>query len=164
MSSSGSTRPPRTSCPVSTPADKRKRLERISYQDSLLGPARLAPETLPFFAGMGFRNNMSMHTSPAWKAAQYSAPGFAGLGLQEELAFDEASYTFHFTDGGATIARLLVDRLVPAAIPGGPHDMQTITLARLDYPRLDVPAAPVRLRRRGSCASFTTARPSPRAR
>src|SRR6185436_12872651 len=107
--------------PALTPAEKRARLERISYQDYLLSVARLPPAALPFFAGMGFRNNMRMDTAPALKAAQYGAPGFAGLGLEEDLTYAEGSYTFHFPDGGATIARLLVNRLIPAAIPGR-HD------------------------------------------
>jgi len=126
-------------------AQKRARLESISYQEYLLQHTRLPAAALPFFAGMGFRNNMRMDTSPAWKAAEYGAPGFAGLGLERELAFDEEAYTFHFPDGGATIARLLVSRLVPAAIAGR-HDMETIALAPADYARLDVAGAPVRLR------------------
>jgi spermidine dehydrogenase len=128
-----------------TVPEKRSRLEEISYQDYLLGIARLAPAALPFFAGMGFRNNMRMDTAPALKAAQYGAPGFAGLGLEEELPFDEAGYVFHFPDGGATIARLLVSRLVPPAVPGR-QDMQTIVLARVRYSSLDEPEQPVRLR------------------
>ena len=131
--------------PGLTPAEKRARLERISYQDYLSSLARLPPAALPFFAGMGFRNNMRMDTAPALKAAQYGAPGFAGLGLEEELTYDEGSYTFHFPDGGATIARLLVNRLIPAALPGR-HDMETIALARVQYAQLDAAEAPVRLR------------------
>ena len=131
--------------PGLTPAEKRARLERVSYQDYLLSVARLPPAALPFFAGMGFRNNMRMDTAPALKAAQYGAPGFAGLGLEDDLTYDEGSYTFHFPDGGATIARLLVNRLIPAAIPGR-HDMETIALSRVQYAQLDAAEAPVRLR------------------
>jgi spermidine dehydrogenase len=128
-----------------TAEEKLARLEKISYQEYLRDVARLTPDALPFFAGMGFRNNMRMDTAPAWRAAQYLAPGFAGLGLEDELAFDEAGYTFHFPDGGATIARLLVQRLAPHAIPGR-HDMETIALAPVSYSSLDAPDAPVRIR------------------
>jgi spermidine dehydrogenase len=128
-----------------TAEEKLARLKKISYQEYLLGVARLTPDALPFFAGMGFRNNMRMDTSPALKAAQYAAPGFSGLGLQDELAFDEGSYSFHFPDGGATIARLLVSRLAPGAIPGR-HDMQTVALAPVSYASLDAPDSPVRIR------------------
>ena len=37
-------------------------------------------------------------------------------------AFRESSYTFHFPDGNASIARLLVNRLVPAAFAGQADD------------------------------------------
>ncbi|HET7292953.1 MAG TPA: NAD(P)-binding protein [Vicinamibacteria bacterium] len=129
--------------------EKARRLARMSYQDYLVRVAGLTPAALPFFAGMGFRNNMRMDTAPALNAAQYRAPGFAGLGLAPEIDWDEESYTFHFPDGGATIARLLVNRLVPRAIPGR-HDMETMTLAPLDYARLDERDAPVRLRLRST--------------
>jgi spermidine dehydrogenase len=128
-----------------TADEKRARLEKISYREYLLGAARLTPEALPFFAGMGFRNNMRMDTAPALKAAQYQAPGFAGLGLEDELGFDEAGYTFHFPDGGATIARLLANRLVPQAFQGQ-HDMETIALAPVSYASLDAGDSPVRIR------------------
>ncbi len=131
--------------PGLTAGEKARQLASISYQDYLLRIARLTPAALPFFAGMGFRNNMRMDTSPAWKAAQYHAPGFAGLALEEELAFDEAGYTFHFPDGGATIARLLVNRLAPHAIPGR-HDMETVALAPVSYASLDAANSPVRIR------------------
>ncbi len=131
--------------PGLTAGEKAKQLATISYQDYLLRIARLTPAALPFFAGMGFRNNMRMDTAPAWKAAQYQAPGFAGLGLEDELGFDEAGYTFHFPDGGATITRLLVSRLAPHAIPGR-HDMETVALAPVSYASLDAADSPVRIR------------------
>ncbi|HJS58340.1 MAG TPA: NAD(P)-binding protein [Vicinamibacteria bacterium] len=131
--------------PGLTPEEKAKRLAGISYQDYLLRVAGLTPAALPFFAGMGFRNNMRMDTAPALNAASYHAPGFAGLGLKPEVAWDEESYTFHFPDGGATIARLLVNRLAPHAIPDR-HEMETIALAPVHYARLDEPDTPVRVR------------------
>ncbi len=128
-----------------TAGEKAKQLATISYQDYLVRIARLTPAALPFFAGMGFRNNMRMDTAPALKAAQYRAPGFAGLGLEDELGFDEAGYTFHFPDGGATIARLLVNRLAPHAIPGR-LDMETVALAPVSCASLDAADSPVRIR------------------
>ena len=131
--------------PGLTAEEKAKRLAGISYQDYLLRVARLTPAALPFFAGMGFRNNMRMDTAPALNAAQYHAPGFDGLGLKPEIAWDDESYTFHFPDGGATIARLLVNRLAPHAVPGR-HQMETIALAPVHYGRLDEPETAVRIR------------------
>ena len=51
---------------------------------------------------------------------------------------------FHFPDGNATFARLLVRRLVPGAIPG--HTAEDIVTARVDYSQLDRKDQPVRIR------------------
>jgi spermidine dehydrogenase len=59
------------------------------------------------------------------------------------------SETFHFPDGNASIARLLVRALVPGAIPGEtPEDLVT---ARADYGRLDRPGNLVRIRLSSLC-------------
>jgi spermidine dehydrogenase len=50
----------------------------------------------------------------------------------------------HFPDGNATIARALVRRLIPAAVPGA--TIEDLVTARVDYTRLDEAGAPVRLR------------------
>jgi len=50
----------------------------------------------------------------------------------------------HFPDGNATIARALVRKLVPAAVPG--TSVQDLVTARVDYAHLDRPGEPVRLR------------------
>lgn len=42
----------------------------MSYQDFLPKRAKLLPESLPFFAGTGFRNNMRADTCPAYTAAR----------------------------------------------------------------------------------------------
>jgi spermidine dehydrogenase len=57
---------------------------------------------------------------------------------------DLDGYFFHFPDGGATLARALVQRMVPAVVrtgaPAYPVD------ARFDYAALDRPHQPVRIR------------------
>jgi spermidine dehydrogenase len=128
---------------------KRAKLDRISYQDYLLNIARVSPDALPFFLGQGGRNNKRVDTTPALEAARHGLPGFDGLGLDEHEAFREGSYTFHFPDGNASIARLLVNRLVPAAVPGK-HGMLTIVQAPVDYARLDEAKAPTRIRLRST--------------
>ncbi|MEM7079479.1 MAG: NAD(P)-binding protein [Pseudomonadota bacterium] len=52
-------------------------------------------------------------------------------------------YIFHFPDGNATVARLLVRSLIPEVSDRPGHDM---VHARLDYSRLDVPTHNVHLR------------------
>jgi spermidine dehydrogenase len=125
--------------------EKRAKLSRISYQEYLLNFAKLSPDALPLFLGNGGRNNKRVDTTPALEAAQHGAVGFNGLGLKFEENFNEGSYLFHFPDGNASIARLLVNRLVPSALPGK-QSMSTIVQAPLDYARLDDPASHVRIR------------------
>jgi spermidine dehydrogenase len=77
--------------------------------------------------------------------ATHGLPGFDGMALDLEPGFEEDSYQFHFPDGNATIARLLLQRLVPDAIPGK-HDPKSIVLAKADYAKLDVPGSDVNVR------------------
>lgn len=125
--------------------EKRARLARMSYQDFLLNVARISSHALPFFEGDGGRNNKRVDTMPALEAAQHGAAGFNGLGLEFEETFNEGSFLFHFPDGNASIARLLVARLVPSAIPGD-HRMNTIVTAPVLYDQLDGPDSAVRMR------------------
>jgi spermidine dehydrogenase len=128
-----------------TPEQKIAKLASISWQDFLLRFAKMAPEALPFFLGQGGRNNKRVDTTPALEAAKRGSVGFNGLGLTFEEEFRESSYVFHFPDGNASIARLLVGRLIPAALPGK-QTMETIVQAPLAYQRLDEPKSDVRIR------------------
>ena len=125
--------------------EKKATLAKISYQDFLLRHAKLTPEALPYFLGQGGRNNKRVDTTPALEAAERGSVGFDGLGLTFEKPFPQGSYLFHFPDGNASIARLLVSRLVPKAVPGK-HDMSTIVLAPVQYDHLDETASTVRIR------------------
>jgi spermidine dehydrogenase len=91
---------------------------------------------------------------PAQDAHALGLPGFQGMALDDEpgpgqnydslgTAESDAYYS-HFPDGNATIARLLVRKLIPEAIPGSTAD--DIITARADYGRLDRPDAKVRIR------------------
>ena len=74
-------------------------------------------------------------------------PGFQGLGLKPSAASKavmEEPYIYHFPDGNASLARLMVRQLIPAAAPG--KTMDDIVTARFDYSRLDQERAPTRLR------------------
>jgi len=46
-----------------------------------------------------------------------------------------APYIFHFPDGNASIARLLVRKMIPEAIPG--TTMEDVVTARADYSKID---------------------------
>jgi spermidine dehydrogenase len=129
--------------------EKRQKLARMSYRDYLLNVAKIDPAALAFFLGTGGRNNKRVDTTPALEAARRGSPGFNGLGLQLEEGFNEGSYLFHFPDGNASLARLLVSRLIPDAIPGK-HDMNSIVAAPVNYAQLDEPDTPLRLRLRST--------------
>ena len=53
-------------------------------------------------------------------------------------------YFFHFPDGNASIARLLVRKLIPEAIPG--NSVTDVVLARAKYADLDQDSSAVRIR------------------
>jgi spermidine dehydrogenase len=125
--------------------EKKAKLAKMSYQDYLLNVAKMSTETLPFFIGNGGRNNKHVDTTPALEAAEHGSPGFNGLGLKLEEGFSEGSYLFHFPDGNASIARLLVNRLIPSAVPGK-QSMNTIVQAQVAYEKLDEPNTATRIR------------------
>ncbi len=83
---------------------------------------------------------------PAWMAWEEGYPGFAGMDLGYEESEDDTvdESIFQFPDGNATIARLLVRRLVPDVAPG--KTMDDIVMAPFDYSQLDQPGQPVRIR------------------
>jgi spermidine dehydrogenase len=80
-------------------------------------------------------------------------PGFAGMKLdplpgkgmnRDCIPNEEADrYFFHFPDGNATIARLMVRKLIPGAIPG--KSVDDVVLAKAEYGKLDA-SSPVRIR------------------
>ena len=121
------------------------RLASMSYQQYLLDVAHMSRDALPFFLGQGGRNNKRVDTTPALEAAHRGSVGFNGLGLTFPEEFPENSYTFHFPDGNASIARLLVSRLVPQAMPAR-QTMTSVVQAPLAYERLDEPRSSVRIR------------------
>lgn len=78
-----------------------------------------------------------------------SLPGIEGLGLPpmdpEAQAELDDPYIFHFPDGNATLARLMVRRLIPDVAPAG-NSMEDVQLAVFDYGKLDAEGSAVRLR------------------
>jgi spermidine dehydrogenase len=126
------------------PAGKARALKKMSYQDFLTKHAGLRADSLPFFLGQGYRNNMRVDTCPAYMAFKSNAPGFQGMEIARQIEA-EAEH-FHFPDGNASIARLLVSRLVPGVFPAGKLDQESIVMAPADYTKLDVAANPTRIR------------------
>ena len=66
------------------------------------------------------------------------------LGYGEEGKDDDGGGLFHFPDGNASVARLLVRKLVPDVAPGS--SMEDVVAAHFDYAMLDRPGNHTRIR------------------
>jgi spermidine dehydrogenase len=134
--------------------EKREYLGRTSYAD-YLAKAGLGDEAQRLFAKLSHDYfAIGPDALPADWAMETGYPGFAGLGLAGDGG-EEEPYIYHFPDGNAGIARLLVRALVPGAIPGS--TMEDIVLARADYARLDLAENPTRLRLNATALQVRTA-------
>jgi spermidine dehydrogenase len=133
-----------------TRAQKIALLKSISYAEFLTKHCGALPESLPFFqkyshdlfaVGIEAISAYGLYKNPD-DYGSYSYPGFDGLGL--DPLEKEEPYIFHFPDGNATVARLLVRHLVPGSLPGG--TMEDVVTAKADYSKLDVDRNAVRIR------------------
>jgi spermidine dehydrogenase len=141
--------------PGLTSDEKKARLARISYAKYLTEKVGVSDEIVkllqafphPLF-GVGFD---AVAAQDAWGLEM---PGFNGLKLdpapgkgmnRDTIRNDEADkYFFHFPDGNASIARLLVRKLIPTAIPGS--SATDVVLAKADYSKLDEASSVTRIR------------------
>jgi spermidine dehydrogenase len=135
--------------------EKKAKLARISYADYLVKVAKADPGVIPVFQAMTHGEwGVGIDAVGALEVWAFHMPGFQGLGLEDGPAphmgvtasgyAEGGSDTFHFPDGNASIARLLVRSLVPGVLGG--HTAQDIVTAKADYTKLDRPGAPVRIR------------------
>ena len=125
--------------------EKRAKLRKISYRDFLLQYVKVDPQVAAYFQQRTHSGSaIGIDAAPAISAGR-SWPGLQGLGFPPPNTANADPYIFHFPDGNASIARLLVRRLIPAVSPTG-TTMDDIVTARFDYGRLDEAHAPVRLR------------------
>ena len=137
-------------------AEKKDRLSRMSYKDFLLKVVKVDPGVIPFYQvrthglyGIG------IDAVGALECWAYHYPGFEGLNLDPVAngrmsftargdATPKPDYNFHFPDGNASVARLLVRALIPGALPG--TTAQDSVLAKADYSKLDRAESPIRIR------------------
>jgi spermidine dehydrogenase len=140
--------------------EKKDKLSRISYKDFLLNFVKVHPDVIPFYQtrthglyGVGIDAVGALELWP-------NSPGFQGMNLKpgpyRRLSFTalgehipKQPYEYHFPDGNATIARLLVRSLIPAAMPG--RTAEDSVLANVDYSRLDRSDSPIRIRLGSTC-------------
>ena len=137
--------------------EKHARLAKISYASFLTEICGAHPAVLPFFhtytndlfaVGIEAISALACYNNPDDYGA-YRYAGFDGMDLGDAEGEDEP-YIFHFPDGNASIARLLVRSLVPDCIPG--HTMEDVVTARSDYGKLDQPSSPIRIRLNSTAA------------
>ncbi len=114
--------------------EKLAKLDTMSYQDFLLHVAGCDPMVCAFLRDKTFGDGRGIDSTPALLAhTRFGLPGFDGMALELEPPAEDAVY--HFPDGNATVARLLVRKLVPAALPGS--TLEDSIMARVDYSALD---------------------------
>ncbi len=147
---------PKDYLPGKTAEEKADHLAATSYRNFLLKDVGLSEGAVKYFQS---RTNdfMALSIDAVAAADAYSVgfPGFAGMNLapisEEAAAEMEEPYIYHFPDGNASVARLLVRSLIPGVAPG--HTMDDIVLATFDYARLDQPKTAVRLRLNSTAVS-----------
>jgi spermidine dehydrogenase len=146
---------PKDYYPGLTSDQKKAKLARISYASFLKDVAGVHEDivklyqTLPHgLFGVGID---AVSAQDAWGL---DLPGLDGMKLdpapgkgmnRDCIPNEEAEkFFFHFPDGNASIARLLVRQLVPEAIPG--KSWTDVVVAKANYAKLDASGSPVRIR------------------
>lgn len=128
--------------------EKIRLMKEISYTDFLTrhtvatdDVALLLRDAVKGYWGFG------MDALSGLEGYRLGLPGtwYLGIGeLQGESEGRDEPYIFHFPDGNAGIARSLVRKLIPHAVPG--KTMEDIVLAKVDYSRLDLDSNNTRIR------------------
>ncbi len=123
-------------------------LQRISYTEFLHDYADIPVEVTRIFRdqprgiwGVGW------DACSALEAYRWGNAGMNHMGigdLDSNWREREEPYIFHFPDGNAGVARSLVRRLLPQAVPGS--TMEDLVLAKVDYGLLDSNTSNVRIR------------------
>jgi spermidine dehydrogenase len=136
--------------------EKKARLSKMSYKDFLLSVVKAHSDVISFYQSRTHGlYGVGIDAVPALDCWAIHFPGFQGMGLDrvpsKGLTFTalgevtpQEEFHFHFPDGNASIARMLVRSLVPGSTPG--NTAEDIVTARMDYSRLDHGDSPVRIR------------------
>jgi spermidine dehydrogenase len=123
-------------------------LSRISYRTYLKDYVKVDYQVLEMYQRWGMSYwCVGMDEVPAIYILGYSdGGGMPGLEhtVERKGGRGDEPYIFHFPDGNASVARLLVRKLIPEALPG--TTMEDSVTARLRYSMLDQDGADVRIR------------------
>jgi spermidine dehydrogenase len=135
--------------------EKKDRLARISYAKFLTEIAHVDAQIVKLYqAAPHGLFGVGIDAVSAQDAWGLGLPGFSGMKLapapgkgmnRDAIPSEEAEkYFFHFPDGNASIARMLVRKLIPQAIAG---DLATdIVSQKANYAKLDAEGSQVRIR------------------
>ncbi len=134
--------------------EKLEYLARTSYRDYLIKDVGITPDAIAFFQTLPHDlYGVGVDAVPAGDCRGVGYPGFRGLGLGDEFGpgqglsasrLHDDPYIYHFPDGNASIARLLVRELIPDVMDG--RNMTDVVTAVARYANLDRESHPVRLR------------------
>jgi len=140
-----------------TVAQKRDLLKTTSYRDYLVRVCGCGDEVANCFQGRTLDFfGLGIDAVPAADVREFGYPGFGGLGLPPAVSAERSEpYIYHFPDGNAALARLLVRAQLPGIAPGG--TMDDIVLARFDYEALDRPGQNLRIRLSSTCVNVRDA-------
>ncbi|MGV3489819.1 MAG: NAD(P)-binding protein [Devosia sp.] len=151
--------------PGKTLEEKLKLLSETTYADFLTRICGYDAQLVTYFQestaayfGVGIAATTALDAWGNWN------PGFDGMELGERpyktmspsgrLALtDPDPYIYHFPDGNAGVARALVRKLIPAALPGS--TMEELTTGTLDYTALDAADNDTRLRLNSTVVKVT---------
>ena len=126
--------------------EKYKLLRKTSYYDFLKNYVKVDQQVLELFRrwGMSFWC-VGIDEVPSTLIQNYDG-GLPGLThtLNRTGSRGDEPYIFHFPDGNASVARLLVRAMLPEAVPG--TTMEDVVLSRIDYSLLDRSNSPIRIR------------------
>ena len=128
--------------------EKYELLSNISYLDFLRDHAKVDEQVLGIYR-QWFRSFYGLGSKdvPALIVSGYGdgggLPGLTHTMPRTGTRGDEP-YIFHFPDGNASVARLIVRAMLPEAVPG--RTMEDVVTSRIDYSMLDRDDAPVRIR------------------
>lgn len=129
--------------------EKEEYLDAHSYSTFLREKVKLSDQSVLYFQQTTHDFMATgIDSMSASDARSSNLPGFAAMGLPPLDPHDQAAiddlYIHHFPDGNATLARLMVRKLIPSVAPG--NTMEDVVLAKFDYSQLDRPEHNVRIR------------------
>jgi spermidine dehydrogenase len=134
---------------------KKAKLARMSYATFLRDLVQVHEDVIKLYQAVPHPLfGLGIDAVSAQDAWGFDLPGFEGMKLddapgkgmnRDAIPNEEAEkYFFHFPDGNASIARLLVRKLIPDVLSG--NSATDVVLAKANYSKLDSAASPVKIR------------------